>query len=286
MWRSAEKALRCDCGIIVGFETYSRSEWMDGLIRVGRLLYAVAFIVFGIQCLAAGAGKKFLLPSVGPPWVQTEHGLALLVGLGMILMAILLIQPRYMRIVANLLGILILLRAALVGIPQIMARLHDPRPWTSTFELVALGSAALVIAGTAGPLRRERRMGRRVDPQSLLVELGRWLFAISLVVFGVQHLMYPGFVASLITPWIPAHLFWAYATGIAFILAAASLLVKRKVLLAGGLLGLMFLLWVIVLHIPRVMRAPLNGNEWTSEFVALAMSGASFVIAGVFSSRS
>jgi hypothetical protein len=41
----------------------------------------------------------------------------------------------------------------------------------------------------------------------------------------------------------------------------------------------MFLLWVFLLHLPRVAAAPHNGNEWTSLFVALAMSGGALLIA-------
>jgi hypothetical protein len=36
----------------------------------------------------------------------------------------------------------------------------------------------------------------------------------------------------------------------------------------------------VILHVPRVAGAPRNGDEVTSLFVALAMSGASFVFAG------
>jgi hypothetical protein len=42
----------------------------------------------------------------------------------------------------------------------------------------------------------------------------------------------------------------------------------------------MFFLWVIVLHIPRVASSPRDGNEVTSLFVALAMSGVGFALAG------
>ena len=50
--------------------------------------------------------------------------------------------------------------------------------------------------------------------------------------------------------------------------------------LGATLLGVMFLLWVIVLHAPRAFAAPRNGDEWTSLFVAMAMCGSCFVIAG------
>jgi hypothetical protein len=50
--------------------------------------------------------------------------------------------------------------------------------------------------------------------------------------------------------------------------------------MAAMLLGAMFLLWVVFLHAPRVAGAIRNGNEVTSLFVALAMCGLSFVLAG------
>jgi hypothetical protein len=51
--------------------------------------------------------------------------------------------------------------------------------------------------------------------------------------------------------------------------------------LAAMLLGTMFLLWVLVLHIPRVAGSPRNGDEVTSLFVALAMSGIAFALANM-----
>src|ERR1700693_4347134 len=51
----------------------------------------------------------------------------------------------------------------------------------------------------------------------------------------------------------------------------------------AGLLGLMFLLWTILLHTPRVFAHIHNKDELTSLFVALAMSGGSFIVAGAVS---
>ena len=52
-----------------------------------------------------------------------------------------------------------------------------------------------------------------------------------------------------------------------------------------SLLGLMFFLWVVILHAPRVAASPHNGNEWTSAFVALAMSGSALLVAGTLARR-
>jgi hypothetical protein len=45
-----------------------------------------------------------------------------------------------------------------------------------------------------------------------LALVGRYFFALSTVAFGVQNLMYKGFLKRLqLTPeWAPGHTFWAY----------------------------------------------------------------------------
>jgi len=105
------------------------------------------------------------------------------------------------------------------------------------------------------------------------------LFAFSLIVFGAQHLMYARFVASLIPSWIPFHLFFAYLTGVAFLASAISIATRKFVDAGAGLLCLMFLLWVLLLHLPRVAGALHNGDEWTSMLIALSMAGGAMFIA-------
>ena len=56
---------------------------MDGLVRVGRLLFAAAMAFFGVQCIIFARGGTGLVP--GPPWtvrewVTTEEGRTARVG--------------------------------------------------------------------------------------------------------------------------------------------------------------------------------------------------------------
>lgn len=49
----------------------------------------------------------------------------------------------------------------------------------------------------------------------------------------------------------------------------------------------MFAIWVLTLHLPRVLGlygiagAPRNPNEWSSLFIAIALWGGSWALAGV-----
>jgi uncharacterized membrane protein len=108
---------------------------------------------------------------------------------------------------------------------------------------------------------------------------GRIFVAISLVVFGVQHFIYGGFVATLVPAFMPGRLFWAYFVGVAFVAAAIGILTKMLARPAATMLGVMFFLFVVLLHIPRIVGNSSDGNEWTSGFVALAACGGAWILA-------
>jgi hypothetical protein len=218
----------------------------------------------------AGFGIQYLVhalfsagPGSGPPWAPAHPFWAFLTAIVSIAAAVCIAANIQVRCAAIVLAVTILARALLFYVPKLAANPHDPGPWTSGFELLALCGAALVLAGARTSIK-----------------LGRVLFAVSLVVFGVQHFLYAHFIATLVPSWILGHLFWAYFVGIAFVAAALSIATQIKIGLAATWLGIMFLLWVLVLHLPRVAAALHNGNEWTSLFVALAMSGGAFMLAG------
>jgi len=246
---------------------------MPSLLTPGRLLFAIAVTAFGIQHLiyaATGAG-------LGPPWSPVNHILAYALSVILLASGLCFATAIQVQCAGIAVTLTVLIRIALCYLPKLFATPRDPGPWTSSFELLAIGGASLVLLA----LFTGTTFGRSSEQPNLWSHLGRVLFGGSLVVFGVQHLMYGAFVATLVPAWIPGHLFWAYFVGVAFLAAALAIVTGRIAALAATLLGSMFFLWVVTLHAPRVALALHNGNEWTSLLIALAMSGGSFVIAGV-----
>jgi len=116
-----------------------------------------------------------------------------------------------------------------------------------------------------------------------IISPGRIFIAISLVVFGIQHFLYANFVATLVPAWMPGRLFWAYFVGIAFVAAAIGAVIPKMARPAGILLGILFFLFVVTLHIPRIAAHSRDGNEWTSGFLALAMCGGAWILASATS---
>jgi uncharacterized membrane protein len=248
---------------------------MKNLMTPGRFLFAIAMMAFGIQHLifaATGSG-------LGPPWTPEYHLFAYVIGAGLIAADVGLAAVWQVRCAAIVVALVALVRIVICYAPKLAASPRDPGPWTSGFELLAMSGASLVLAATFA--NRRTRSGRG----GVLLEFGRFLFLISLLVFGIQHLMYGAFVSTLIPKWIPGHLFWAYFVGVAFIAAALAIVSGKLAPLAAALLGIMFLLWVVMLHATRVGAALHNANEWTSMFVALAMSGGSWIVAGAMAGR-
>lgn len=114
---------------------------------------------------------------------------------------------------------------------------------------------------------------------------GRLLFAFSLVSFGIQYFQYADYLATLVPGWLPAHLAFVHVTGMGFVAAGIAIGTNVLARLGAECLGLMFFLWLVVLHGPRVAAAPANYAEFASFVVALAMCGSGWILTGARSSQ-
>jgi uncharacterized membrane protein YphA (DoxX/SURF4 family) len=235
-------------------------------------------VFFGLEFFLFVSSMSGPLP--GPPWSRGAMFLDWLACGGFILAGVSIATGRMARLVALLLGVVLLVYGLVRYVPALVTRIHDPGPWTVLFEILAMVGGAWVLAASFPEEGLHSPSWDNVVWR--LADVGRFLIAIALVVFAVQHFMYARFVATLIPAWIPARLFWAYFTGLAFVAAALAIATKRMLGMGVMLLGTMFLLWVVLLHAPRVAGAIRNGDEVTSLFVAVAMCGLSFALAGAY----
>lgn len=92
--------------------------------------------------------------------------------------------------------------------------------------------------------------------------LGRVFVPVGLAMFGAEHLSAPKVLAQLVPKWMPGHLFWAYFVGFALFAAATSIALNRYARLAASLLGLMFVLFVVMIHLPNAVANPGNRILW------------------------
>jgi uncharacterized membrane protein len=248
---------------------------MLALANIGRVLFAISIIFFGAQYFIFGhyAGG---LPPV-PPWAPGGAIGAYVSGMILVFCSLGLAAKWQVPSCGTFLGFFCLLCVLLLHTQRLSDIIHNGNDRTRCFEALALCGAAFMLAGDFPAAKASEPFHAFIAEK--LVPFGRWLFGISLVVFGVQHFMYGPFVASLIPGWIPEHLFFAYFTGAGFIAAGIAIAAKVLARLGAMLLGVMFLFWALFLHAPRIAMKLHSGDEWTSGVIALAMCGAAFYIA-------
>ena len=210
-----------------------------------------------------------------PPWAPGGLAGAYLAGAILVVTGLAIAAGYRVPVFGTVLGAVFFACVVAFHFQKLSLVIHDGNARTRASEVVALGAIAWMIAGSCAETKSPERTGG----WKILEEVGRWLLAITLVIFGVQHFMYAAFVATLIPAWIPGHLFFTYLTGAGMVAGGISIATKVYARLAGILLGSMFLFWVVFLHAPRVMAQVHNGDEWTSAFIALAMGAGAFVVA-------
>jgi uncharacterized membrane protein len=114
-----------------------------------------------------------------------------------------------------------------------------------------------------------------------LISLGCVFIAVSLAIFAPEHFRGPEFVQNSVPSWMPAHLFWAYLVGCALLAAATSLTARKFVRLSSTLLGLMFFLFVCMIHLPNALAHPKDRFAWAVALRDLAFAGGAWALAGL-----
>jgi uncharacterized membrane protein YphA (DoxX/SURF4 family) len=112
--------------------------------------------------------------------------------------------------------------------------------------------------------------------------VGRVVFAVAIASLGVLSLVYGDVVAGLepLPAPAPGKPFIGYLTGIVLLAAGVGVLIDRTARVAAVSLGVVFTLWVLLLHVPNLAQHPREPNAWTIAFETLALCGATWVLAG------
>jgi uncharacterized membrane protein len=240
---------------------------------LGRLFFAVGLAGFGVLQFIYGD----FVPGRAPAWPPAIPGRlvwAFASGAILIVAGAAIISGVWARWAAIVSGTMIFGWALLRHLPGLVANPHGT-VLTQSGKALALCGGAFAVAGSLPVNRRSLEDAR-------FLNLGRCCLGAFMMLGGIQHFIYPDFVATLIPPWIPGHPFWVYFAAVALIAGGAGLIFPQTARLAAVLSGLMLLLWVVLLHVPRAVAAAdaQRRNEWTAVFEALAMAGIAWVIAG------
>lgn len=167
---------------------------------------------------------------------------------------------------------------ALRWLPGIIAKPLVYGRWGNMFEQLSLVAGAVVIYA---PTLASRRGAAQV------ARVGRYLFAICVVSFTLEQLVYLEATAELVPPWMPpGQMFWAILTTVAFALAAIALLTGIFATLAARLTTAMIVVFGLLIWLPALVAAPHDPVTWGGNAQNLAICGAAWIVADAGGSAS
>ena len=238
--------------------------------RTGAPLVALAVGLGALGVLSLGSGDFAFQWQPVPPDMPSRGGLAMGTGGLEVAAAVLLLSGRLRAVGAWLTAVLLLGWVAL-HVPAVARHPASIADWLGLAETAAMASAALMFAtawagiAAAGAVRRGAFVA----------------FGLCALVFGLSHVKYAEFTASMIPPWLPGRVALACLTGAAHALAGLAILTGVCRTLAAWLECLMMACFVVLVHASRVLAHPDSRMEWTMLFVAVTLSASAGLVAAM-----
>lgn len=207
-------------------------------------------VIFGISLLVAGAGIV---------WNKERHLIAGLLAGELAFCLLLGHLPNRLKYHPEILGV-----------------------WTDAIKLMALLGGALLVAQYASVGKSQMV----IKVIGYIAPIGVYLFALMLVLFGLDHFLYTPLVSSLIPGWIPFKICWTYFTGAALMSSGVLIALNLWRRQIGFLLAMMLFLWLVLLHLPACFSEPDNlAVNIVSSFECLAFGGTALLCSGLQQNR-
>lgn len=112
--------------------------------------------------------------------------------------------------------------------------------------------------------------------------LGRVIYCVPFLLFGVIHIKTGANMAGMVPSFIPGGVFWIYFTGVAMIAASIAIITGKQGRNACFGLVLMLLIFIITIHLPGLSNPQVKMIAMMSLLKDTGLMGGALVIAGTF----
>lgn len=89
----------------------------------------------------------------------------------------------------------------------------------------------------------------------IISRIAIYLLAVIMLIFGAYHFMQPKNLLVYVPEFMPGGIVWVYLVGAAFILVALAFITNRMVKLAGYVLAVLLVIFVLTIHLPNYLHA-------------------------------
>lgn len=121
-----------------------------------------------------------------------------------------------------------------------------------------------------------------------LTNIGRIVYGLPFVIFGLNHLMGADGMAGMVPSFIPGGVVWVYVTGLAELAAGIAIISKKYIRIASLLLACLMGVYILTIHVPGLGSTDETGKimSMVMMFKDLALAGAALMISGLHADES
>lgn len=240
----------------------------------GHALFAATLAAIGVVGFIKGDFPPIWEPvSKGVPGREVLVYLCTFISLGC---GLGLLFRRSAAVAARILLAALLLWLFVFRVPVIVRAPGVEVSWEGGAETLVFVAAAFILYAPLGSAWDRQRFGFATGAGGLAV--GRVLYGLALVPFGLAHIVYVSQTAELVPAWLPGHVGWAYLTGATYILAGVAIVAGRHARLAAGLSTLQMGLFTLLVWIPILAAGSRDPFQWSEAVLSWALTAAGWVV--------
>lgn len=116
-----------------------------------------------------------------------------------------------------------------------------------------------------------------------LTTLGRILYALPFIVFGINHFLMLDYYTGMLTSFIPLGAYTIIMTGILMIAVSLSIITKKFVRLSTLILAGLLFVFIVTIHIPHLLAGTDKPTVLIMLLKDISLMGGSLMIAGIYS---
>jgi uncharacterized membrane protein len=151
------------------------------------------------------------------------------------------------------------------------------------------GENTVLIAGAwafyASLVEGRKSLGSSLLGGAAGLRTSRVLYGLALIAFGLSHFVYLDLTAPLVPAWLPAPVFWAYSTGIIYLVTGVALVTGILARLGAAAAAFQIALITLLVWGPMVLSRQMSPMHSQEAVVSWALTASAWVVATSFDDR-